>query len=414
VTQAEAASLPGQREKAGAVAVVLCFLVAMLEGFDIQAIGLVARKLAEVARLDPEQLGFVFSMANVGLVIGAAFGGWLADKIGRKPVFLLSVIVFGVFTLATTLASEYTILLIVRVLTGFGLGAALPNMMAIASEVSRPDRKATTATMIFCGMPLGGALSSIFVANLPADFDWRAVFVVGGIVPLVVAVLIFLFMRETRAASAAGAAGQVSITRALFGDRRALPTLLIWLMFFPTLMILYILLNWLPSFAVDKGFAKPLDILLLGLKIGLNANFMFNFASVAGALIIGAITDRIGFRWPVILAYVGLLASLLGLAQAMELPMLLAYSGLAGFFILGAQYALYGVSTAFYPASVRGVGSGFAVAVGRIGAILGPIVAGMMLSHGFDANQTILALAPLAAIAGVAVFLLSFQTPATD
>lgn len=414
MTQAEAATPPAQRETGAAVAVALCFLVAMLEGFDIQAIGLVAKKLAEIADLNSEELGFVFSMANVGLVIGAAFGGWLADKIGRKPVFLLSVIVFGVFTLATAFASDYASLMVVRVLTGFGLGAAMPNMMAIASEVSRPDRKATTATMIFCGMPVGGALSSIFVANLPAHFDWRAVFLVGGVVPLLVAVLILLLMRETRATPIAGAAPRAGIANALFGEGRATATLLIWLMFFPTLMILYILLNWLPSFAADKGFAKPLEVTIAGLKIGLNANFTFNLASVAGALGLGAIADRVGFRWPVIAAYVGLLASLLGLAQAMELPAILTFAGLAGFFILGAQYALYGVSTAYYPAPVRGVGSGFAVAVGRVGAILGPIVAGMLLSHGFDANQTILALAPLAAIAGVAVFLLSLQKPVAD
>ena len=402
----------GAPARGATIAVALCFMVAVLEGFDIQAIGLVAPRLAEAANLGRDQLGLVFAMANVGLVTGAAFGGWLADRIGRKPVFIFSVVTFGVFTLATMLASDYYSLLIVRVLTGIGLGAAMPNMIAIASEVSRPENRNATTTAMFCGMPLGGGVAAIYIANLPAHFDWRTIFLVGGLIPLGVAVLIFLFMSETRRGGAGAHAQQANPIAALFGEGRGLSTILIWLIFFPTLMILYILLNWLPSMVADKGLGKPLDVFVGALKIGVNASFVFNIVSVAGALLFGKLVDKIGFRWPIIVAYVALFGGLVGLAQAMEMAPVLLYSGVAGFFLLGAQYSLYGVAAAYYPAAVRGVGAGFAVAVGRTGAILGPIAAGEMLSGGMDTNQTIMALAPLAAIAGTAVVLLSFRKQA--
>jgi AAHS family 3-hydroxyphenylpropionic acid transporter len=412
MAQAEV-SAPAKVSGAGLI-IAICFAVSMLEGFDIQAIGLVGANLAKVAGLDKEQLGFVFAMANVGLVLGAAIGGWLADKVGRKPIFLAAVITFGLFTLATMFATDYYSLLAVRVAVGLGLGAAMGNMVAIATEVAPPGRRASTATAIFCGFPVGGGISAIFIANLPAQYDWRTLFLVGGVLPLLLAVVILVMMRETRSASAAEQAKHSGVLKALFGEGRAISTLLIWLIFFPTLMILYILLNWLPGFSADKGFAQPLMMVLGGLKLGVNASFVFNMASVLGALTLGQLVDRIGFRWPVIVALVGLFAALIGLAQAMTLPLILIYAGVAGFFLLGAQYALYSVGAVFYPDAVRGIGSGFAIGVGRIGAVFGPILAGVMLKSGFDANKTIMALLPFAAVAVVAVFLLSFRKQATD
>lgn len=397
-----------------ALTILICFLVAVLEGFDIQAIGLVAPRLAAQAGLGPEQLGAVFSMANVGLVLGAMFGGWLADKWGRKPVFMIAVAIFGAFTWATAYATDYNSLLVVRVLVGFGLGAALPNIMAIAAETGRPDRRASTATMMFCGMPVGGACSAIFMANLPAHYDWRLIFYIGGILPLVLVGVIWLGMRETRSAAAGEAAKTMSTAKALFGEGRTPATLLLWLTFFPTLMILYMLLNWLPSLMAAKDLSRPLEFFVGPLKVGMNASFTFNLASVFGALLLGQIIDRIGFRWPTIVCFVGLLGGLMGLARATEMPPALAFAGVAGFFILGAQYALYGVATSFYPAAARGIGSGAVTAAGRVGAIVGPWAAGELLKFGLTAEQTIMAMAPAAVLAGVAVFLLSFQKPAAD
>src|SRR5690606_21272994 len=144
-----------------ALTTALCFAVAVLEGFDIQAIGVTAPKLAPEFGLTPGQLGWVFSISNIGLVVGASLGGWLADRLGRKPVLIGSVMMFGLFTLLTALSGSFTTLFLTRLLAGLGFGAALPNMMAVATEISAPSKRAITAAAMFCGMPIGGGSAAL-------------------------------------------------------------------------------------------------------------------------------------------------------------------------------------------------------------------------------------------------------------
>ncbi len=132
-----------------AITVALCFLVAVVEGFDIQAMGVAAPKLAPQFGFDPKQMGWIFAISNIGLVIGASLGGWLADRVGRKPVFIGAVLAFGIFTLLTSLVGTFEALFAVRFCAGLGFGAALPNMMALAAEVSVPEKRASTAAVIF-------------------------------------------------------------------------------------------------------------------------------------------------------------------------------------------------------------------------------------------------------------------------
>ena len=412
MAQVVSAASPTQRSGA-AIMTFLCFLVAMLEGFDIQAIGLVGPRIAEIAKLDRSQLGLVFAASNFGLAFGAAFGGWLADKVGRKPVLIFSTIMFGLFTLATLAAADYSSFLIVRVLTGLGFGAAMPNLIAIATEVSPPGRHVRATTMIFCAIPLGSSVSAVYIANLPAYLDWRSIFVIGGAIPLVVAGLILFSMRETRPVGSAETPKQTGVLT-LFTEGRRLSTALVWIAFFFTMVLLYIMSNWLPIIAADKGLGKPLNVFIAGVRIGLNPTFAFTLSGVAGALLYGQIIDRLGFRMPTIVAYIAAFAALIGLAYATQLPLVLVYSGAIGFFLLGAMYAFYGVAASYYPAEVRGAGAGAATAIGRLGAIAGPILAGEMMARGMGVTATVAAAAPAAVIAGVAVFLLSLRKPATS
>ena len=154
-----------------AVTVALCFAVAVLEGFDIQAIGVAAPRLAPEFGLTPDQMGWVFAISNVGLAIGAGMGGWLADRAGRKPVFIGAVLTFGAFTLLTSSVASFETLFAVRLLAGLGFGAALPNMMAIAAEISASARQASTATTMFYGMPLNDRTSTLLTQLLPAEVD---------------------------------------------------------------------------------------------------------------------------------------------------------------------------------------------------------------------------------------------------
>jgi AAHS family 3-hydroxyphenylpropionic acid transporter len=386
--------------KKSLVPIALCMAVAVLEGFDIQAMGVAAPRLAPEFGLGAREMGWVFAINNIGMVLGAALGGWLADRIGRKPVFLGAVTMFGVFTLAVVFTRDLETLLAVRVLAGLGFGAALPNMMAFATELSDPARRASTATLIFCGFPLGGGTVAMLTQVLPAGFDWRVLFVLGGVLPALLVPALLLFLPETLTHDVRQARkAHAPIFKALFGEGRAAPTLLLWLAFLPTLLILYLILNWLPTLVVAKGLDKV---------IAPQASLAFNFASIAGALLLGRLVDTFGPRWPLTLSYAGLIASLMLLGAATSHSSIIALSGAAGFFLLGANYALYGVAPAYYPAAMRGTGSGASVAVGRVGSILGPAVAGMLLAGGTSATDLVQYLAPVAAVAGVAVFAVSF------
>jgi len=397
---------PAPRATSRWVSVALCFATAVLEGFDIQAIGVAAPKLAPELGLGPDQMSWVFFASNLALVLGATFGGGLADRWGRKPLFIAAVITFGAATFATIFASDFLSLLVLRALAGAGFGAALPNMMAIAADISRPERRASTATAMFCGMPIGGGLCAALTQTLPPDYDWRTLFIIGGVLPLLLTPALVLFMRETAAPAADDKAAAAKPLTALFGGGRAAPTLLLWLIFFPTLLILYLILYWLPTLAVDKGLDRA---------VAPQAAMAFNFASVAGALMLGRIVDRFGPRWPLTLAYAALIGTLAALAAAAGLTHVLIFSAAAGFFLMGANYALYGVAAAYYPKAVRGTGSGAAIAVGRTGAIVGPLLPGLLLTSGATANDIINLMAPAAAIAGVGVFLLGFfRAKATD
>jgi AAHS family 3-hydroxyphenylpropionic acid transporter len=281
----------------------------------------------------------------IGLVIGAMAGGWLADRIGRKPVLLVSVVAFGVFSIGTAMSFDYQTLLIARLATGLGFGGAMPNLIAIATEISSPSKRAATVTTMFCGMPAGGAAVALITRFAGEALDWHTIFYIGGVLPLLLAPIVFFLLPETRPQPQAGA--DRGLLRALFGGGRAVATLLLWLVFVLTLVVLYLMLNWLPTLVIAKGLTAA---------DGSAASLSFNLTSIAGALILGFIVDRAGFRWPLVLTYAALAATMFVLASATGLSPILVLAGLAGFLVLGAQYSLYAVAPDDLPAAGARVG----------------------------------------------------------
>jgi len=376
---------------AGAGLVVfVCFLIAAVEGYDIQAFGVAAPKMIPELGLNPAQQGWAGSAAMIGLVMGAFAGGWLADRYGRKPVLLGSVAAFGIFSLVTATAQSYDALLWARLATGLGFGGAMPNLIAVAVEISRPARRAATVSAMFCGMPVGGATSAL-IARLAGDgLEWRTIFVAGGVLPLALLPLIFLLLPETRPAH--DPAADRNLVRGLFADKRAAATVLIWAAFMMTLVVLYLGLNWLPTLVVDKGH-PPSE--------GFTAAMVFNVAGAVGSILVGAVADRTGWRWSLAVVYLALAAAMAGLA-ASEAPMaILALSGAAGFLVMGAQFSLYAVAPMLYPAQLRAAGAGAAIAVGRLGSIAGPLMGGELRNAGATPGEVFLSMAPVALTAAV-------------
>ncbi len=224
----------------------LCFMVALMEGLDLQAAGIAAAGMAHAFALDNMQMGWIFSAGILGLLPGALVGGILADRHGRKRLLIAAVTLFGLFSIATGLAGSFPMLLLARLMTGVGLGAALPNLIALTSEAAGPRFRGTAVSLMYCGVPVGAALAAVlgFWGETSA---WQTVFWVGGIVPLLLVPMLLRWLPE----SAVFRAGMQSAPlRTLLAPENASATLLLWLCYFFTLLVVYMLINWLPMLLI--------------------------------------------------------------------------------------------------------------------------------------------------------------------
>lgn len=381
------------------ITVALCFLVALMEGLDLQAPGIAAHGMSADYGLGKLEMGWVFSVGVLGMLPGAFIGGRLADRYGRKKVLIVSVALFGVFSLVTTVAWSFNALLFARLLTGVGLGASLPNLIALASEAAGERLRGTAVSMMYCGVPLGAALAAA-IGLLDFGVGWKLVFYVGGIVPLVIVPLLVRFLPDMyKQASPVHAKVEVPSTRSILVEGGALKvTLLLWVSFFFTLMVTYILINWLPSILVGQGFSQSqASIVVLTMQLG----------AAIGTLMLGMAMDRLPIWVMSALVYGGILGSLACLNFATSFTAMMTAGFLAGIFTTGGQSVLYALAPQFYPANGRATGTGSAVAVGRIGAMTGPLVVGKMMALGAGASGVMLAAAPGIVLAALSLLYLS-------
>ncbi len=366
-----------------------CVLVALCEGIDLQAAGVAAAGIGDEFRPSPDQFGTFFSASTVGLFLGAIIGGRLADSIGRKKVLVASIALFGFFSLLTSLATDIRSLIWVRALTGLGLGGALPMLLALVTESSVAKRQSARVATVYAAMPLGGAAASM-LSMLMDTPHWRAIFVVGGVLPLLLAPLLAIWLPE----SAAFRRAQQDTTTlragsfpALFADGRAGRTLLLWVSFLLELLLLYLLLNWLPTLLINDGFNK---IQAAGAQIG------FNLGGVISALLIGYLLGGRLKNFAIAITFVSLPILLILLAKLpSHFSTVAAAACLLGCAVLAAQAFLYTVAPIAYPTRIRGIGVGAAVAFGRVGSIVGPKLGGMLKSAGHGPSQLLMDLLPV-------------------
>lgn len=369
----------------------LCFMVALMEGLDLQAAGIAAAGMAHAFALDNMQMGWIFSAGILGLLPGALVGGILADRHGRKRLLIAAVTLFGLFSIATALAGSFPMLLLARLMTGVGLGAALPNLIALTSEAAGPRFRGTAVSLMYCGVPVGAALAAVlgFWGETSA---WQTVFWVGGVVPLLLVPMLLRWLPE----SAVFRAGMQSAPlRTLLAPENASATLLLWLCYFFTLLVVYMLINWLPMLLIGQGFRA---VQAAGVM------FVLQLGAACGTLLLGALLDKLSPLLMSLLIYCGMLASLLALGCASSFPAMLLSGFVAGLFATGGQSVLYALAPLFYRTEIRATGVGTAVAVGRLGAMSGPLLAGKMLALGAGTVGVMAAAAPGILLAGVAVF----------
>lgn len=380
--------------------IFLCFWVAFFEGFDLQAPGIAAKGIAASFALDQVQMGYVFSLGVFGMLFGAFFGGRIADYLGQKKVLMLSVAIFGVFMSLTAIAPSIEVLYAARFLTGLGLGAAMPTMISVVGDEATEANRGKLNSLMYCGLPVG----AIFVAGLAMllpDIQWQTLFLIGGLTPLaLLPFMTFILKDQSTAAVAQKRSGEAvpGMVEVLFKQQQYKNTVPLWVGFFFTLMINYILISWLPNLLMEQGLERQQAFLVM---------LVFQVGAVIGTLGLGYLLDRLKLWQMAVIIYSGLFVALVLLFTTTSIPLLILAGVMGGIFSTGGQSILYGISPIFYSGAGKVTGVGSAISLGRLGAMTGPLLTGKILALGLGTTGILMASLPAVVVSAVAVTALS-------
>ncbi|MEE1889910.1 MFS transporter [Pseudomonas carassii] len=388
---------------------LLLILLLVTDGYDAQVLGYVIPALAQDWGLEKAAFGPVFSANLLGLTVGSLAVTPLADRFGVRRVLLCCVLLYASLTLLMVFASSLDSLMLARFLCGIGMGGAMPSAMALMADYAPPRLRTLMVTLAACGFSLGGAAGGFVAAGFIDHYGWQAVFLAGGVAPLLLFPFLALFLPESlprllrdappyarlqrvtarllpgwqipaaRVATDEPAESKLTVV-ALFRDGFARPTLLLWSTFFVSLILLYFMISWLPSLLQESGLALNQANLVTSL---------FLFAGTFGAVCLAWCADRMANKARLLAAVLlgaALFSVLVGLNH--DDPRWLVPSVFAaGFCIIGGQLTLNAFVSNFYPAQVRATGTGWALGVGRFGSILGPLLGSLLLTLHMPVEQ---------------------------
>jgi MFS transporter, AAHS family, 4-hydroxybenzoate transporter len=403
--------------------VVLCTLVALLDGLDLQSIGLAAPGIAADLHIPRPWLSAVFSAALAGLALGAFGFGVLADRVGRKAVLIGATACFGVFTICTALAPSFAVLLVFRFLAGVGLGGAMPSFISLTSEYCPRRLRAAIVALLWAGFPLGGAVGGLLAAWIIPAYGWHSLFWVGGLLPLLICGVLVLMLPESigfLVESGAPADAIASLLRRvfpaafvpsdaafvlneerahgvplvqLFAAGRAAGTVLLWVSFFIAFMMLVTNSAWAPTLLKGAG---------IDIRDTFLAMTMFNLGSVIATAIIGFLIARAGAA---IILSVAMLGSFVSMAlvgyAAPSAGGVIALQAAFGAFMGGGSSGLIALAAIYYPTAIRSTGVGWAMGMGRLGSFTGPLVVGSLVFLGLSTAAIFVAIALPALLAVV-------------
>ncbi|MEH3147882.1 MAG: MFS transporter [Methylobacterium frigidaeris] len=410
--------------------VALCFLVVAADGMDVAIMGFVTPSILADWNISRPAFGLVMSAAPFGLVVGALVAGPSSDRFGRKPVLIVSVLVFGLFTVVAASASTPTEMAILRFLAGTGMGAAMPNTSTLLAEYAPLRRRSLMITLMFTGFNLGSAAIGFAAAYLIPAHGWRSVLVLGGAVPLALVPLLILFLPESarlltlRGASPrtiAATLGRVTGHRftgnetfvsdepplqtrkpigVLFSEGYAVTTIALWVTYFMGLLVIYLLTGWLPTLMRDAG---------VSIETASTVTALFQIGGTLGAVIVGWVMDKARPALVISAAYLGGGLFIVALSAAGVVSSSLALLVFAaGFCMSGAQTGLNAFAPGCYPTVARATGVSWMLGIGRFGSILGSAFGGTLLGLGGDFGTILLTLAVPALCAAAAIAMTQF------
>jgi len=379
---------------------VLCGLIQTLDGYDLSAIGLAVPSLSKAWSLPPSAFTQAFALSSVGIMVGAMLAGPVADRFGRKPTLLVSVALFGLFSLFSAWAESLTTLVLLRFVTGIGIGGAMPTTVALTSDYT-PDRWRTSVVMfMFTGNTIGGFFAGQIAAQVLPGWGWPGIFYVGGVVPLVLLVILFFALPESPQfqGGARPAAAKSNPVSGLFEGGLAVSTVVIWAIFLINLLNMYLIGYWLPT-VLNLGGFTPADAAF--------ATSIYSAGAILSTLLLGPMIARFGPERVLATSLIIGAICIAVVAKANLSPVaMMVVLAIAGGGFIGSQLGLNGFCASMYPAETRSTGIGWALGVGRLGGIAGPIVGGALLALGRPATEVLLyAAGPGVVTAALVLFL---------
>lgn len=380
---------------------VICGILMVLDGFDVQSVSYAAPAILQDWQIEKSELGAVFGSGLFGLLIGSLVFSYFSDKFGRRPILLWSTLFFALCMTATAFVENVTQLVALRFITGLGLGAIMPNAMALCGEITPKHQRISVMMMISCGFTIGAMLGGFLAAFLIPRFGWESVFLVGGVLPFLLLGVMIKYMPESLqylalrnpqdprvrrvlgefypdqplpdSVQTAKAQGSMPV-KALFEYGRHTFTLTIWVISLMNMIALYFLSSWMPTLAKQTGMSLETAV-LVGATLQLGGTI--------GTVLMGRIIDRQGFYKVLIPCFAVSAVSIAALGSTVgSIGMFFAVVFVIGFTVIGGQPAINAMAANYYPTEYRTTGVGWSLGVGRIGSVIGPVLGGWLVHAG--------------------------------
>jgi len=418
-------ALENQRIGALQIGVVaLCTLIQMCDGYDVGSIGWAVPSLTHAWNLPPSAFSLAFLWSNLGVMAGALASGPIGDRFGRKPLLFASVAIFGLASVASAFAPSLGVLSGLRFFTGLGIAGGFSGTTALTGDYTPQRLRATMIMVTFTGAPLGGFVGGLIVAALLRHYSWPVIFVLGGVFPLALLAVMALWLPESPrflarkpnlSSRQQALLARLDITRRqaeshpvdiavenpvklLFGRGYALQTVLLWVIFFCSLLNLYLFVFWLPEVLHLTGMTPPQAVF---------ASSLIPLGGIFAVLYLGLLIDRFGPERALALHYaLGIVFVALIALATLPYAALLIVIFLAGTTIIGSQTGANAACGSLYPARMRTSGIGWALGIGRLGGIAAAPLGGFLLARGLPPQQIFLSACFFALVAAAATALL--------
>ncbi|MGH8438585.1 MAG: MFS transporter [Pseudomonas sp.] len=405
-----------------------CMLILIIDGYDLAVVGAALPAIMQDMNVDPTSAGIMAGSALLGTMLGAIFLGTLADRIGRPRMIAICVALFSIFTAVAGLTDDPVSFSIARFIAGLGIGGVLPVCTAQMGEYSPLKLRTRLITLVFAGYSVGGILVALTAKQLIESYGWQWVFYVAGLPVLLIPFIlksmpqsIGYLLRNGRqdelreivrkiepgraVADTLVVTGNVAVqntqetpVRDLFKQGRGFSTVMIWTAFMTGLFMVYALNSWLTKLMAMAGFS---------LGSALNFVIVFNLGSIAGAMVGGWLSDKLSIKHVLVCFYITGAIALTLLGYTRDTTALFAVVFLVGASTLGTQLLAYAYAGDFYPSEIRSTGVGFASGVGRIGAIVAPVLIGWLVSLSLPLQQNFMAISLAGLIGALAVTLIN-------